>query len=330
MDRTGAPPLSKPDAADHILGTCPYCGGGGGREVTAREMMFGRREVFTYRECGSCGSLWLADPPADLGPYYADGYYSMQGTPPGERVEFAKRLAVRLALALPRPAAFRLRRLPPVLRWLAGTNARLDSPIADVGSGEGRLLADMARLGFTDLWGFDPFLTESRENGPVKLVQGDIASMPDRAFAAIMLNHSFEHLPDPERALLQLRAKLGPKGSLLIRLPVAGTSAWRQYGANWVALDPPRHLTVPSVTGMSTLAHRTGYTVRDVFFDSWALQFWGSELYARDIPLRDPRSPASGSSEIFTPEDHAEFERQAVALNRRCDGDAAGFLLTAR
>jgi hypothetical protein len=37
----------------------------GERYHQAREMMFGLREQFTYRECATCGSLRLLDPPTD-------------------------------------------------------------------------------------------------------------------------------------------------------------------------------------------------------------------------------------------------------------------------
>jgi hypothetical protein len=61
-----------PDQAD----LCPICGVRDGFLVhQAREMMFGSREPFTYRECLTCGTLRITEVPADLERHYPDAYY---------------------------------------------------------------------------------------------------------------------------------------------------------------------------------------------------------------------------------------------------------------
>ena len=58
---------------------CPACDGKPTEQtIPAREMMFGLGGSFTYRECRSCGSLWLKDVPDDLNPFYPPDYYSME------------------------------------------------------------------------------------------------------------------------------------------------------------------------------------------------------------------------------------------------------------
>jgi hypothetical protein len=107
-------------------------------------------------------------------------------------------------------------------------------------------------------------------------------------------------------------------------VPVAGTLAWRRYGADWVGLDAPRHQFVPTVRSMHLLADRAGLRVERVFFDSHALQFWGSERYRADLPLHaGGAAPARGRA-------LRDQHNAARRLNRLGDGDSAGFVLRRR
>jgi hypothetical protein len=112
----------------------------------------------------------------------------------------------------------------------------------------------------------------------------------------------------------------------VLRLPLAGSWAWRQYGTRWVQLDAPRHLFLPSVGGLHLLAARIGFSVAQVMYDSDGFQFWGSELYQRDLPLHEEGSDALPPP-IFDPVELDDFERRATDLNVRGDGDQAAFLL---
>ena len=56
---------------------CPICGVEDIPRIHhAREMMFGTRERFDYRECPACGTLQIAAVPADLERHYPSGYYT--------------------------------------------------------------------------------------------------------------------------------------------------------------------------------------------------------------------------------------------------------------
>src|SRR5215218_10248059 len=80
---------------------CPFCGGASSEQFDAREMMMGLRELFRYRRCGSCKSLWLADPPADMSPFYRDDYYSFGGDPKGAEPIRGAYAWTRVLLQLP-------------------------------------------------------------------------------------------------------------------------------------------------------------------------------------------------------------------------------------
>jgi SAM-dependent methyltransferase len=315
---------------------CRTCGNEQGNEaLSVREMVLGLREPFGYLRCGGCGSLQLQDVPSDLGRYYPNDYYSFTGdlAPPDRPLLRAARRArtmlfLRARRLLPAPV-LSTRLAPLTMRWMRRANLSLSSAILDVGCGSGQLLSYLQRQGFTDLEGIDPFLPAEAEGaGRFPLRRATPADISGR-FDFVMMNHVFEHVPDPAGALKSVRRLLAPGGTVLIRVPLAGSWASQRYGANWAQLDAPRHLFVFSAQGMETIARTSGFEVRDVFYDSEAFQFWASEQYERDIPLRDERSYAMNpAASIFSPGQIRDYQRQAALLNRRGEGDQAGFLLT--
>jgi SAM-dependent methyltransferase len=302
---------------------CPFCAGAAGDRVDAREMMFGLRDRFVYRRCAQCESLWLAEPPASLDPYYPHDYYSLTADPKGALPIPAAELWTRTLLRLPLAATQRLagkRGFPRYIEWCAGLGLTPRSRVADIGSGAGHLVYQLGRHGFRDVWGFDPFLDADRDLGHVHLRRREIGP-EDGSFDLVMFHHSLEHVADPVDALRTVAARVSAGGTIIVRVPVAGSFADRCFGADWVAIDAPRHLAIPSQAGMTAAAARAGLTISRTFFDSTALQFWASEQYANDVPLHDERSGGD-------PARNEELERNARALNRTGEGDSAGYVLT--
>jgi hypothetical protein len=95
-----------------------------------------------------------------------------------------------------------------------------------------------------------------------------------------------------------------------------------------VQLDAPRHLFIHSVKSMETLAAQAGLRVAEVAWDSTEFQFWGSEQYLRDIPLRADASYATRPEKsIFSARQIADFRTKAAELNALGRGDQAAFFL---
>lgn len=312
---------------------CPACDNGTARgPIEAREMMLGLRDEFTYYQCEECSTLFLDDPQQDMDRYYPRDYYSMRppDTSPRSRLPF--RLITQVMLTLPAPAlewlASRIDLKPQFVRYLAGLDIGFDDPIADIGSGEGRLLRRMASCGFTDLSGFDPFVRHDRDEGPIRIRRSDIHEIED-SFRLVMFNHSLEHVPDPLAALKAARSLVTPDGAILVRLPVVNR-AWDLYGTDWVALDPPRHITVPSPRGMELLAERAGLKVERVFYDSTSFQFWASERYVRDIPLQCDEDQLPVEVRDSEAANERKWTAESRELNRQRRGDTAGFILRSR
>ena len=315
---------------------CAVCGDVQSRRFTAREMMFGLRERYDYAECARCGCLQQLAVPEDLSSLYRESYYSFRNTLPprdGRTVAAIKRVRAPLLLRAPAPLVDELvyrRLIPSPFMWLAGLGLRMSSSVCDVGSGNGVHLVWMRRQGFSRLEGFDPFIAgDVQVDGAIPIRQLGVDQIPG-GWDLIMLNHSFEHMPRPGETLERLRELLNVGGSIVIRVPVADSWAWRAFGTDWVQLDAPRHLFLHTRRSIEILGERAGLQVSRVFFDSYAFQFWGSEQYRRGIPLRDPRSYGEDpATDLFTPAEIADFERRSVELNRQAAGDSAGFVLRA-
>jgi hypothetical protein len=314
---------------------CEICGNTShNRLVDAREMMFGTRERFEYLECSECGCLQLDDVPADLSSFYPDDYYSLDQTltvTNRPAVTFVKGIRARALLRAPVSvvdAAVRARRAPQLFMWLAGLGLSTSSAVCDVGSGNGQSLVSMFRQGLSNLSGFDPYISEDRDiGGRISIRKFGVDDLPG-GWDLIMLNHSFEHMAKPAWVLERLRRSLNDQGHIVVRIPVADSYAWKTYGADWVQLDAPRHLFIHTRRSINIIAKSAGLAISRVFFDSYAIQFWGSEQYKRDIPLRDPRSYAENpNTDLFRVSEIKEFERSANELNKLGNGDSAGFVL---
>lgn len=315
---------------------CRICANTAGNQVHyPREMMFGWQEPFEYLECGHCGCLQIAAIPPDLAKYYPKaGYYSYK--PPRQKTYPAWLLRLRhlrtrhylgertwIGAALGAVS-----KAPGHFEWLRRGRLSLDARIADIGCGAGKLLLTLQRDGFRALLGTDPFIEADIDYGNgVRVLKRGIEELEGR-FDFLMLHHSFEHMPDPKRALDALRERISDRGTLLIRIPVCDSYARRKYGIHWMAWDAPRHLYLHTVKSMHLAAAASGFEIFEVSYDSSVQQFASSELYLRGVPyVEQSRFHPGRSPEAFSEAEWRDFERRAEALNRRRDGDTACFYL---
>jgi len=192
-----------------------------------------------------------------------------------------------------------------------------------VGCGAGRLLYALKEAGIENLRGIDPFNEEDiqYENG-LKIQKKEIHEVEGK-WDIITFHHSFEHISDPVETLKTVANLLKTDGRCIIRIPIVPCYAWERYRVNWVQLDAPRHFFLHSVKSMNILAAKVGLEIYKIDYDSTALQFKGSELYLRDIPLMAGRSKTS----IFSMRERYAFKVHAKELNENKQGDQAVFYL---
>jgi 2-polyprenyl-3-methyl-5-hydroxy-6-metoxy-1,4-benzoquinol methylase len=299
----------------------------------AREMAFGTRETFSYLQCENCQSVQIQEIPQPdvLARYYPENYYSFAIGDDADAHRSWLRKALRTyrnrhAVGLDNWMGWFLSKYlpgPAVLAVLKANSVQVDHDILDVGCGStAALLNLLAACGFVSLLGIDPFITGdiSRENG-VRILKRNINQV-DQTFDLIMFNHSLEHVADPRATLRVTRAKLKSGGTCLVRIPTTSSTAWKIYGADWVQLDAPRHLFIPSREGMKALALSCGFVVDQVLDDSSHFQFAASELYLKDIPYNE-----QNHQQYFSRAQLKKFRAQALDANANHLGDQAAFVL---
>jgi 2-polyprenyl-3-methyl-5-hydroxy-6-metoxy-1,4-benzoquinol methylase len=312
--------------ANLVEATCRICGYPAPvAMLSVREMMFGSKERFDYFSCAACGCLQIAQIPDDLGRHYGEGYYSF--APRTTRRGLAGLLVHarnRYLSGAADPLGRAVARFKPYLALASLRRLKLshDARIVDVGCGGGELLQTLQSVGFKRLLGVDPFVAHDLDlGGGLHVRKANLAELREPV-DLVMFHHSLEHIGDQQGLLAAAHALLVPGGRCLVRIPTVSSWAWRNYGADWCALDAPRHLYLHSKMSIGLLAEQVGFDVEDVVSDSTTFQFWGSEQYRRDIQLMQPGShdiaPAPG---VFTTEELRTFEQNAQELNRTNDGD---------
>ncbi|MEN6644836.1 MAG: methyltransferase domain-containing protein [Armatimonadia bacterium] len=236
---------------------CILCGGGESSLWLHAACPERPDELFDIVECKGCGLRYVNPRPEGeaLAGYYAQDYYSyvFQGVRPRSH-----RLKVRLwrALGLLPP-----RERGPGWRWKAALFAvgalrgiravwavpaqRAGARFLDIGGGAGERL-ELARDMGWQTFGLDmgeAAVGAAAERGH-RMVAGDAQALPfaDQSMDFVNMSHVLEHTLDPLRTLRECRRVLKQGGVAQITVP--NTNAWtaQRYGAQWRALDVPRHL----------------------------------------------------------------------------------------
>jgi len=85
-----------------------------------------------------------------------------------------------------------------------------------------------------------------------------------RRFDAIVMNHVIEHILDLVGFLRTCLAMLRPGGTLICVTPYASSWGHRAFGIHWMALEPPRHVTMFAPSTLRTAATMAGHQYPDV------------------------------------------------------------------
>lgn len=308
---------------------CRICGNeAGNTSFQTKEMMFGLRDKFTYIECAQCGVVQIETVPADMARYYPADYYSYAGQQkaPSTLKQWRQRRAYQQRFGdgslLGALITMFSRKLPV---WMNAQYFRFNSRILDVGCGAGDLLLKLQRGGFSQLTGVDPFIAADIHYADgVSIFKKDFLEL-DEKFDFIMFHHSFEHMAQPLKIFQHLTQTLPSGGYALLRIPVADSYAYRTYRANWVNLDPPRHFFLHTRKSIGLLTEKTGLRLVEVIYDSTHMQFYGSELYGRNLTL--DAYNRGRHRDLFSKAEMRKFRIEAARLNQNHTGDLACFFI---
>jgi SAM-dependent methyltransferase len=163
--------------------------------------------------------------------------------------------------------------------------------LLDVGCGNGDFVRHMRWAGW-DASGqeIDPEAAAfAREAGaPVTSETIDeLAADRPGAYDAVTMSHVIEHIHSPVAFLRSARTLLKPGGRIWVATPNLGSAGHREYGRDWMALDPPRHLVLFTRDSLRRALLDSGF--HDVTFPMpWS---GGGDIRLRSEILRDGRRP---------------------------------------
>ena len=293
-----------------------------------KEMMFGLNEYFDYFLCPECHCLQIASIPEVMDKYYdATNYYSHTTDN-----SLLKRLSTRMAVWRDKSDLYHNHPAGKLISFFVPSREEIrfisyldgigkNSKILDIGSGMGFHLRRLESLGFDDLRGIDPFLKEETvRSGRISIFKKYLEEYEEKDFDLITLQHTFEHLPDPQKTLQLVYNKLLPGRYCVIRVPVIPNFAWEEYKENWFQIDAPRHVFIPSTQTMERLCKPVGFKVQGIVYDSTPKQFYISEQYQQGIPLVKQK-------DHFSAEKMAGYKRRTAIANKIGKGDQAIFIL---
>lgn len=167
-----------------------------------------------------------------------------------------------------------------IIRWMedrrARSVARLRAPgaLLDIGCGRGIFLAALKRRGW-QVAGTEVALgvagpSHRRQLG-VPILAGDFLQrrFHDGQFDVVTLWHVLEHVPDPRATLRKIRQVLRPDGWVLIGVPNLDSWQARWFGARWLHLNPPYHLSQFTVETLRRLLETEAFTIERVQHFHW-------------------------------------------------------------
>ena len=199
---------------------------------------------------------------------------------------------------------------PGRYRSVARARIRRETRLLDVGGGNGKLVDELGLAGLNgECVVLDPYATRDRTRRGNRIARTRVADC-DGKFGLVMFNHSLEHHPEPRQALHDVAPLLAPGGALIVRCPTVSSACWDRYGVDWVELDVPRHLTIPSEAGLFQMLTEAGFVVERSWRDGESFQLWGSELYRRGIQYA-----GTNPRDHFSTRELRAFSRETRRLN---------------
>lgn len=309
-----------PEGGLETVSCCPVCGGSRRQLVHAnlRDRVFRCAPgKWNLQECGDCGSAYI-DPrptPATIGLAYQ--VYCTHAPTGG--VEYATasrwrryRIAQRNGY-LNRYYGYQLRPAARVPLWINDARRRrfesfsgylrfpgAGARVLDIGCGNGSFLWQMRSLGW-EVCGVEPdpqSAAHARASG-LDVRDGLLQqhSWPDHHFEAVTMNHVIEHLHDPLDTVRRCWKLLKSGGWIKVTTPNFASWGHQRFGADWLPLDPPRHLVLFTDNSLRQALVACGFAVsrpphpslkaRELFKQS-AVMRRGGELQARRLKLPPP------------------------------------------
>jgi 2-polyprenyl-3-methyl-5-hydroxy-6-metoxy-1,4-benzoquinol methylase len=266
---------------ENICKICSNCKGN--KIYLTKEMLYGSKENFNYMKCSKCGCLQNLDIPKDLSRFYPSKYYSFRHEnilktflrTQWAKYSYNKRNIIGWLI-------FLVIGEYTEITYLKKLNLTFNASILDVGCGMAHTLLTLSKMGFKNLTGIDPFINNSWKKKSINIYKKHITELESK-FDLIILNWSFEHMNNQAEVLINCYRLLDKNGSIILRIPIIDSYAWKEFGINWFNLDPPRHLYIHSYKSLNIILKNAGLYIVNIYHEAKWLSLFHSDCYKKEI-----------------------------------------------
>lgn len=140
--------------------------------------------------------------------------------------------------------------------------------VLDIGTSTGTMLDIFKEKGW-ETWGIEPSESAkvAEDKGhKISKIYFEAAKLPKNYFDLVIMNHTLEHLKDPEQILKKVNLVLKKNGIVYIDVPNAGGIASKTMGDNWPYRLPLEHEWQFTRKSLSEFFIKAGFRV--VHFES--------------------------------------------------------------
>lgn len=257
---------------------CKICGNRKENKIYwINERVFNSGKRFAYLKCDKCKTLMLNDEetiqnisewyPKDYNPFHKeilsheDWKYKMY-----------RKIWTEIIIQIQNPKCFekilREVKVDKLFKRLFGTRLKKKGSLLDVGCANGHWLYQMYEMGWHDITGVDLFCPSTLpEKRKWNFIKGTIFDIKDKKFDCITLNHSFEHMENPNAVLKKIYELLKKDGICVISIPLSDGISWEMFGTNYCQIDAPRHFYLYTVKAMQYLSKKNNLVIEKVIYD---------------------------------------------------------------
>jgi SAM-dependent methyltransferase len=157
---------------------------------------------------------------------------------------------------------------------LARRYGKHGSRLLEIGSGLGHLVGQLEEAFDTSAVDVNHWaLVQSRPVAPrTRLQVASAEELPflDGCFGLVIIKHVVEHLPSPERAIIELGRVVAPQGVLILSTPNLASLLKPWKGDKWIGYQDPTHISLKSPDEWLGMIEGAGFKLIRVFADG----FW--------------------------------------------------------
>jgi ubiquinone/menaquinone biosynthesis C-methylase UbiE len=272
---------------------CQFCNSPNYKKIKLKDLMFGTAESFIYLQCNSCLSLSIETVPFDLSNYYTKNYAPHRN----KKIYFNNIYYFIVKLIIKKNFKFItniftfLFNINNIIKHLNTLSLNKNTKILEIGCGSGELVRTLRKIGYSNTLGIDPYIDRSIENDNIlKLNINKI----NNTYDIIILNHVIEHFENISKELSDIIKLLKNDGKLILAFPISNNYFWNKYFDNWIQLDPPRHLSLPSIQAFNMLCDNLNLNILQIEYNSEAFSMIASEENIKGISLNSKNSIYNG------------------------------------